>query len=246
MSTATEETVPPAAPEQPGACPNCGATLQPGQDWCLECGTAVAHEPAGGPGRWGPAAAVLAVVIVLAGAGIAFAWAALSSDSGSGRTIANRPPPSATEAQPPTSSAPTPTSTAPTPTSTTPGVTSTTPGGSAPGDVTPGTTTTPGAGATPNAGTAPATVGSWPPGKRAYSVILLSATSRGAADRVAKRLAGQGVSVGILDSSKFPSLEPGYSVVFSGQYADVGAAQQAAQRLSAQAPGAYAKLVSPR
>ncbi len=180
---------------------------------------------------------------MLAGIGAAFAWAALSSGSDEARKIS-----AATPSTVATSTAPIPTTS--TPASSTP----TTPSAAAPGDVKNGTqtaptVTSPSTGSTRSGSTAPApaSVGSWPPGKRAYTVILNSATSRGSAERIAKRLAGQGVTgVGILDSGKYPSLQAGYTVVFSGQYADVGAAQEAAQRLSAQAPGAYAKLVSPR
>ena len=245
MSTATEPTTEAPATPAPAACETCGAPLEPGQDWCVECGAAV-HAGSGDARRRFPGLAVIAVAVVLAGAGAAFAWAALSSGSDAASRI-SAPTPSTVA----TSTAPAPTASTP---GTTPGITPTTPSAAAPGDVQPGTQTTtspsPGAGSTRNANPSPAipaAVGSWPPGKRAYTVILNSATSRGSAERIAKRLAGQGVTgVGILDSGKYPSLQAGYTVVFSGQYADVGAAQQAAQRLSAQAPGAYAKLVSPR
>jgi hypothetical protein len=248
VSTATEPTTETPPTTAPAACATCGAPLEPGQDWCVECGAAV-HAGSGDARRRFPGLAVLAVAVVLAGAGAAFAWAALSSGSDDARRI-SAPVPSTVA----TSTAPAPTASTPTNPSTTPGITPTTPSAAAPGDVQPGTQTTtspsPSAGSTRGASPSPATsatVGAWPPGKRAYTVILNSATSRGSAQRIAKRLASQGVTgVGILDSGKYPSLQAGYTVVFSGQYADVGAAQQAAQRLSAQAPGAYAKLVSPR
>jgi hypothetical protein len=67
----------PAAPA-PAAhpCARCGATMAPGQDWCLQCG-------AGAPGSigspsWRSAATILTATVVLALGAVAAAYAALS------------------------------------------------------------------------------------------------------------------------------------------------------------------------
>jgi hypothetical protein len=52
--------------------------------------------------------------------------------------------------------------------------------------------------------------------------------------------------VGILNSSDFSSLRSGYFVVFSNQYDTLGQAQKAAERAQDDAPGAYAKQVTPK
>src|SRR3954462_6527739 len=78
---------PDPAPERP--CAECGAPLQPDQDWCLECGTAQPDRPGARPG-WRTAAAVLATTGVraarpatgvLAPGAVAAAYAGLSPDA---------------------------------------------------------------------------------------------------------------------------------------------------------------------
>jgi len=66
------------APEPVRACANCGAALDDGQDWCLQCGAAVPGSlDAGGPG-WRSATTVLAVTTVLVLGAAAAAYAALT------------------------------------------------------------------------------------------------------------------------------------------------------------------------
>jgi hypothetical protein len=114
-------------PEPTRSCKSCGAKLDEGQEWCLQCG-------AGAPGSivketdWRPLAVLAAAgVILLAGAGTA-AYAALNQQPAKPPThlvIAQVAPPAATA--PPTGSAlgttPTPTTPGATPTPTTPGTT---------------------------------------------------------------------------------------------------------------------------
>jgi septal ring-binding cell division protein DamX len=103
---------------------------------------------------------------------------------------------------------------------------------------TPQSTTIPPAAATP-------TIAEWPAGTTAWTIVLESSATREAADARAEELAGQGISVGVLDSNDFSSLEPDRFVVFSGQYDSRRAADQARQDLSGQVAGAYTRRVVP-
>jgi hypothetical protein len=63
----------------------------------------------------------------------------------------------------------------------------------------------------------------WPAGQTAWTIVLVSypkTAGRPAAQQTATRAAQKHLpEVGILDSSRYPSLQPGYFVVFSGIYA---------------------------
>ena len=78
----------------------------------------------------------------------------------------------------------------------------------------------------------------WPAGQAGWTIVLVSypkTTGRQTATQTALQAAHHGLSdVGVLDSSRYPSLQPGYFVVFSGIYpseseanAAVAAAHQA-------------------
>lgn len=62
----------------------------------------------------------------------------------------------------------------------------------------------------------------WPAGQTAWTTVLVSypkTTGRPAAQRTAAKAAKAGLpEVGVLDSSRYASLQPGYFVVFSGIY----------------------------
>ncbi len=101
------------------ACASCGAELQPGQDWCLQCGAgAPGSLESGGPG-WRSATTVLALTGVLVLGAAAAGYAALSQTSTPKPapkviTVAQAAPP----ATPPTTSTPgiaTPSTTTPAP-----------------------------------------------------------------------------------------------------------------------------------
>src|SRR3954447_23874819 len=113
------ETPPEERPADPGArtCKSCGATMQPGQDWCLACGTASGR--AGG--RPGARSAMtlfrLTALLVLGAVGASFA--ALSENhtappSQNAAEVAQVPPaattapPAATATTPPASTTTTP------------------------------------------------------------------------------------------------------------------------------------------
>jgi hypothetical protein len=60
------------------ACAKCGATLDEGQDWCLQCGAATPGSLDGGGPGWRSATTVLAVTAVLVLGAAAAAYAALT------------------------------------------------------------------------------------------------------------------------------------------------------------------------
>lgn len=68
----------PAPEPAPRACANCGAALEEGQDWCLQCGLAVPGSLDGGGPGWRSATTVLAVTAVLVLGAAAAAYAALT------------------------------------------------------------------------------------------------------------------------------------------------------------------------
>ena len=95
----------------------------------------------------------------------------------------------------------------------------------------------------------PAAPGAWPAGKSGYTVVLESipvSAGRSFAAARARTAREAGLPrVGVLDSSTYPSLHPGYYVVFSGIYAS--SAQAAGAVASAHAkgfPDAYQARVS--
>lgn len=71
----------------------------------------------------------------------------------------------------------------------------------------------------------------WPVGTTAWTVVLVSypkTAGRPAVQQIASQAAHKGLSqVGVLDSSRYASLQPGYFVVFSGIYPSQTEAQVA-------------------
>ncbi len=192
-------------------CPRCGAARQPDQSYCLDCGLrlpAVTGRLASlrrrwirrfgwYPGDW-MWISLLTFVVAIAGAATAIALNASAAS-------ANGPIFTATSQVTVTQPAPVPatttavdTSTLPTP----PGPTTTTPTKPSPG---------------PQNGRF-----TWPANENGWTIVLVSYPKRsGAASarQTAAQAAKSGLpQVGVLDSSNFASLQPGYLVVFTGIY----------------------------
>lgn len=140
-------TEPEAQPVAEGArCPRCGADLAPDQEWCLTCGTA-ARTVLAPPPSWRLPIALLATIVVLCGA--ALAWALVELTENDAEVTASKIEPVTTTIAAP-SAAPTP------PAPTTAGA----PAPDAAATTPPATTTPPDAAATapdPAATTPPAT-----------------------------------------------------------------------------------------
>ncbi len=91
----------------------------------------------------------------------------------------------------------------------------------------------------------------WPVGKSGYAVILASKDSATFTEADAQIIAGDATAagvpmVGVLDSSQFSTLNPGYWAVFSGPYTTLNQAVTAAATIQGQGyPEAYARHVQP-
>ena len=220
-------------------CRRCNASVQPGQEYCLECGGRLE------PGETGPVSraattvsqrhawagawivpALLGLVIAALGTGAAIAISsdgtdrsAVSTATGGSLTVTDQ----------------TPTLTAPEPTTATAPTT-------APATTAPTTTTAPPRPANPAAIT-------WPRNRRGWTIVLLSlpqSNGREAAAAQAKRARDGGLRrVGVLDSSRYASLHPGYYVVFQGVYASEAEASSSLQRARAVFPTAYQREIIP-
>jgi hypothetical protein len=218
----------------PDACFTCGTPAEPGQEYCLQCGERIvparrfsavgrAWERRFGryPGDW--LLASLLLLLVAAGsatAGIVASRDTNKSGGGSETIVATSPIVRA----PPVVLAPTTVST------------------------TPATPTTPKPTTTLPAGKPTAALSAWP-ARNGFTVVLASIPARGRgledANATAKAaLAGGLRDVGLLVSSNFASLHPGYYVVFAGVYGSLEEAQTATARVAARFPNAYAREIT--
>jgi hypothetical protein len=235
---ATTEQPPAPADQQPEPdrfCPSCGAAYEPLQEYCLDCGTrlpvnqgltgvlasAWQRRLAWYPGDWiWPTLAFL--ILTLAATGVTVAVAA---GGGHKSSIANQATndvtvgPGATQGTVAVTTAAN-TFSAPEPTITTG------PLPTAPGSATGTTPTTPAPKPNPNA------LAIWPAGKSGFTVVLESipvGSGLTFARQRARRAKQAGLpQVGVLDSSAYSSLHPGYYVVFSGVYGSEAQASAAA------------------
>jgi hypothetical protein len=209
---------------------------------CLECGHDLTRTYGRAPGtRLWLAAAIVAVLAIGVGAG--FAIGALTNDKqkkaakvASAKTLPSVPALTAT-----------PGGVAPTTPAPAPPVGPTGPTGAA-GPTTPPPSVPP-ATATPPPSTPPSNGGgtgiaSWPSGKTAYTVVLISAKKRKQAGAKAREAKSRGIDAGVLHSNDYSSLNPGYWVVFAGQY---NTADQARSHIDEYAskgfPGGYPRQV---
>jgi hypothetical protein len=219
-------------------CPRCGTPHEPNQEYCLECGLRLPVEAKGVvprlgrawrrqlgwyPGDWVWPSLLALLIAALAGIGAA---AFVSHDTKRAGYVTGTSPFGA----PPSTIAPpertTPTLTAPT-----------TQAGTQP--TPPQQTPAP-----------PPALTEWPAGKSGWTVVLASLpTANGRAFALAQARAAEhsGLqAVGIIDSSQYASLHPGYYVLFSGVYTSLDDANTAAT--TAQSRGyrrAYARRITP-
>ena len=237
------EAASPPAPPEPGRCPNCGAPHDVYQEYCLECGRRLPGAYVGGRYAevwrrdspiwlWAALAALLLVALV-SGAVVALA----ATDDGKNSEPASSIPvvstaPSTTDTVGVVTQPPTITITPPTTTLSTTTFSTTTFG-----TTTFGTTTTTGSNVT------------WPPNKDGFTVVLKSvptSNGRSQAESAANKARTNGLSqVGILNSSDFSSLNPGYYVTFTGIYDTESQANAALPNARSKGfPTAYAREVS--
>ncbi|MGH3116009.1 MAG: hypothetical protein ACRDQ2_02640 [Gaiellales bacterium] len=224
--------------EPEARCPHCGSPTEPLQEYCLECGDrlrAPGLVPVLAEGwrrrlGWYPGdwiwPSLLALVIAVLAASAAIFWTR-EAESAARETLvgdtAQLPTTPATIA--PTTAPPAPT----VPTETTETATRTT-----------ATTTRPEAGRR---------LIEWPRGRSGWTLVLASLpTSSGREPAAAKgrdALEAGLQQVGVLDSSRFSSLHPGYYVVFSGVYRTLSEAQDAASRAADAGYGSsYARRIT--
>jgi hypothetical protein len=234
-------------------CPSCGVAYEEGQEYCLECGArlpvnqgvvgvlaaAWQRRFAWYPGDWIWPVLLFLLLTVGATAAALAAKSAHESDRPIVATNVTVPlGPGATQTPVPVTSAP---ATLPTPTAQ-PTIT-TGPLPTAPGS---GTRTT-GTGAAPT--TNPNALTTWPADKTGYTLVLVSLPlggGRPAAVARARQARSAGLGdVGILLSSDYSSLHPGYYVVFSGIYGSQAEATAAVANAHAHGfPGAYQARVT--
>jgi hypothetical protein len=235
---------PPPPPAEPGRCPNCGAPHDVYQEYCLECGRRLPGAFVGGryaeiwrrdsPVWLWAALAALLLVALISGAVVALAATDNEKNSEPATSIpVVSTSPSTTDTvgvvtQPPTITINPPTTTT-TPATTTFSTTTI-------GTTTFGTTTT-GSNVT------------WPPNKDGYTVVLKSvptSNGRSQAEAAADRARANGLpQVGILNSSDFSSMNPGYYVTFTGIYDTESQANAALPTARSRGfPTAYVREVS--
>lgn len=217
-------------------CPRCSAALEPHQEYCLECGLRLPREPTTASDRasaqvaerhpWSRgwiAPALLGLLIAVVGTGAAIAI----SDDG-------EPPAAVPTATGGSRTAPETTSTLTAPEPTAPARTTAPPSTTAP----PATSAPP----------PPATL-AWPPDREGWTIVLVSmpqSSGRETADeRAAEARRGGIPDVGVLNSSRFASLHPGYFVVFSGIFDSQAEATSALPRARAAFPLAYQRQIVP-
>ena len=228
-------------------CPRCTAPYEPLQEYCLECGQRLVPLPSEGYARtivWSRESpvwlwiALVALLLVALAAGAIVALAATDDDkdggssvgSSTGSTIPVLPPTTGITVEPPTTPSTITIPTFPT-TSTVFPTTTTFPTTTQP------TTTTGG------------TIQFWPPGTDGFTVVLKStpvSEGRGPAESSAQQALNAGLpEVGILASSNYTTLNPGYYVTFTGVYDSQNEAENALPRArSSGFPTAYVREVA--
>lgn len=194
------------------ACPRCGADAEADQLFCLSCGERLnlGYRP---PPTWRLPAGIVAAVVALTGAAVAFALVQVSDDADRVAGPPVQPPAAETDA------------------------TGTAPAGE--------TETTEDEDDTPSPGRGSDELAEWPADTSAYTVILLSTNTEEGARATARQAAAAGIPAGVLDSSDYSSLNPGFQVVFAGEFDSVEEAQEAAERYAGLGfAGGYGRFVN--
>jgi hypothetical protein len=87
-------------------------------------------------------------------------------------------------------------------------------------------------------------VATWPSGKSAYTLVLISAKKKKQAYAKAREAKSRGIDAGVLHSNDYSSLNPGYWVVFVGQYGSVAQARSHIDEYASKGfPGGYPRQV---
>jgi hypothetical protein len=213
----------------PEACPACGTPVGPGQEYCLECGARIVSPPrvSGAsrawerklgryPGDWIWAS----LLLLLVAAGSATAGIVAGRDTGTGRGSETLVATSPIVAAPPVTTVAT----------------------------APETTTTTAKAPARSRPKSRSSLIEWP-ARDGFTVVISSIPARGAglkdATATAKNVVARGLrQVGVLVSSRFASLHPGYYVVFAGIYSSLEDAQTAVSRVTSKYPNAYARQIT--
>ena len=220
------------------ACPSCGAPVDPDQLSCLECGTPlrVSHRP---PPRWRGTVLGVALALLVLGTGLGFLLRELTTDE------PNR------AAGPASPAASAPSTTAPLPTEGERRRTTDPQAEPAPDEPLPSaggseSEAPPSSDPAPPASGSAGSVASWPAGKSAFTVVLVSSERRADARGEARRAAAAGLPAGLLRSNDYSSLKPGYWVAYAGEFESRAEAARRAQSYAAQGfPDAYPRRVEP-
>jgi uncharacterized OB-fold protein len=232
---ATVEPQPQQQQQQPQGrhCPRCGATMTDAQEWCLNCGAAVGTRIVAAPG-WRVPIIVTALLGIVGAIAIAIAIIQLADDTGQVTepgTAQVTPAPSAVAPTPAPGAEVTPAPTIP----------------EASGQSTPEPTPSATPSSTPEPTTTPepdGEIGAWPAGQSGWTVVLASKSSESAARDSAEGFQADGIpDVGLLDSDDFASLNPGFWVVFSGEYDSQSEASAALDGIDAK--DAYIRRIAP-
>jgi hypothetical protein len=226
---------PPPPDADSGDCPRCGTPYEAGQEYCLECGlrlpvtrgivpvlsAAWRRRIPWYPGDW---IWPVLLFLVIAALGATAAILATRDDNESAtRTHVGTTEPSGGTGTVPEE---------PPPTGTT-------------GEPPPPTETEP---AEPPPPPPPSGPIEWPSGQNGWTVVLVSLPESGgqaAAQSAARKAIADGLTdVGVLNSSDFSSLHPGYFVVFSGIYNTVDEAKAGLDTARATYPQAYTRQIA--
>jgi hypothetical protein len=217
-------------PDEDRRCERCGAAYAEGQEYCLECGARLPERPGvltslgtawrrrlgWYPGDW-VWPALLALVIAAAAGAVSALWLADRSSASAETLVATSPAASSVQV----------TQTAPEPTTATTATTAT---------------------AAPPPPPNPNQLITWPAARSGWTLVLDSLPRHGSlAFAEARQALRKGVKkVGVLDSSRFSSLHPGYFVVFAGIYDSQAEAQGALLDAHEHGyPGAYPREIVP-